>query len=123
MSESQQYFPCAVDVTGRLSGQLHGDRGGRGVGLPHGHWLLGQEIRLHVGRRQQRHERAQGAAGELSHEIFEVWEENGYGNLTVLQTIEFPVFLEFLVSWTEPGTVFNSLYLDMYFTHQTQQSE
>ena len=38
-------------------------RAGRGLGLPHGHRLLGQEVRLHVGRRQQRHVRPQGAPG------------------------------------------------------------
>ena len=47
-------------------GSWHGDRGGRGVGLPHGHGLLGQEVRLHVGRRQQRDERPQGHAGDTA---------------------------------------------------------
>ena len=36
----------------------------RGLGLPHGQRLLGQEVRLHVGRRQERHEGDGGSPGE-----------------------------------------------------------
>ena len=34
-----------------------------------GHWLLGQEIRVHVGRRQQRHEWPQGVTGQSKIEV------------------------------------------------------
>ena len=44
----------------------HGLRCQWGLGLPHGHRLLGQEVRLHVGRRQQRHVRPQGAPGNTN---------------------------------------------------------
>ena len=37
---------------------------GRGLGLPHGHRLLGEEVRLHVGRGQERHEGDAGSPGE-----------------------------------------------------------
>ena len=36
----------------------------RGLGLPHGHRLLGQEVRLHVGRRQEWHEGDGGSPGQ-----------------------------------------------------------
>ena len=56
---------CLGHVVLSLPGSRHGDRGGRCVGLPHGHRLLGQEVRLHVGRRKQRYEWPQGHAGEI----------------------------------------------------------
>ena len=36
----------------------------RSLGLTHGHRLLGQEVRLHVGRGQERHEGDGGSPGE-----------------------------------------------------------
>ena len=45
----------------------HGLREQRRVGLPHGHGLLGEEVRLHVGRRSEwapRHTGFQGRAGQ-----------------------------------------------------------
>ena len=56
-----------VGVVGLWPG-LSGLRQGRSVGLPHGHRLLGQEVRLHVGRRQERHE---GHGGSPGGKIFE----------------------------------------------------
>ena len=41
-------------------------RAGRGLGLPHGHRLLGQEVRLHVGRGQERHEGDGGSPGQTN---------------------------------------------------------
>ena len=53
-------------VRGGGGGGGDGLRGHGGLGLAHGHRLLGQEVRLHVGRRQQRHVRPQGAPGNTN---------------------------------------------------------
>ena len=39
------------------------------MGQPHGHGLLGQEVRLHVGRGEERHEGDGGSPGEVGEDI------------------------------------------------------
>ena len=53
-------------------------RAGRGLGLPHGHRLLGQEVRLHVGRGQERHEGDGGSPGQTN-----IWGKKFFVNFSI----------------------------------------
>ena len=68
-----QYFMTVVQVSlvvaACLRSALSGLWRSRCVGLPHGHRLLGQEVRLHVGRGEERHEGDGGSPGEVGEDI------------------------------------------------------